>query len=252
MPLLECRSLSRHFAGLRALDGVDLEVYPGEILGIIGPNGAGKTTLFNVICGVLRPTAGEVLLEGRPIHGLRPSQIAQLGIGRTFQVSRVFKAMTARENVLMALGRGAYPSAWAALTRRPGPAERRRAEELLEKVGLLPYADQPAGELSLGLQRRLELARALALSPRILMLDEPVAGLTRGEAETFVALIRHLHREGLTVVLIEHNLHVTMQLSQRLVVLSHGRKIAEGTPAEVRANPAVIAAYLGDDEEVAG
>jgi len=224
---------------------VELEAYPGEILGIVGPNGAGKTTLFQIVSGFLRPTAGEVWLEGRRIDGLRPSAIARLGIGRTFQQSRVFGRLTVLQNVLVAVGRDMWSNPLRSLVQRPAPTELAAAREALAELGLEPYSHVPAGDLPLGWQRRVEVARALALRPRVLLLDEPLAGLSQEEAREVVRTVQGLAHRGLAVLLVEHNVAVTLEVCARVAVLASGRKIAEGTPEEVRANPEVIAAYLG-------
>ncbi|NPA91410.1 MAG: ABC transporter ATP-binding protein [Chloroflexi bacterium] len=244
-PLLDIRNLSRHFGGLKAVDGVSFQVNEGEIVGLIGPNGAGKTTLFNLISGFLKPTAGEIYFRGLPIHGKRPNAIARLGVGRTFQIVKPFGELSVRDNVLAGMGHNIYPSLQAFLHVYHTPTAIARANDILENVGLAAYADARADTLPIGLQRRLEIARALALSPILLLLDESAAGLTHQEAEDLAALIRDLRDRGITILLVEHNMRFAMNLCERIVVLNQGRILAEGTPEEIQTNPAVIEAYLG-------
>jgi ABC-type branched-subunit amino acid transport system ATPase component len=235
-PLLEVRGVSKSFQGLRALDDVSFQVEPGMILSIIGPNGAGKTTLFNLISGALAPSAGDILFEGRSIKGLRPNRTAQLGIGRTFQIVRPFAGLTTLENIAV-----------AALAKEGGRKEAERwAERVLELTGLAPFAGMEARNLTLARRKRLEIARAIALRPRLILLDEVMAGLTPAEVDETVDLVKGLRSLGIASVAgIEHVMQAVRKISDRIMVLDFGRRLAEGPPEEIMRHPDVIRAYLG-------
>ena len=253
MKLLELRDVDKVFGGLHAVRRVSLGVDKGSIFGLIGPNGAGKTTLFNLITGVYQPDHGQISFRGESIAGLRPALIAARGVARTFQNIRIFRAMTVAENVMVAGHQLHRASILDAMLRtrsyqRDEQALRKRARELLEILGLAELSGEIAGSLPYGSQRRLEIARGLMLSPELLLLDEPAAGMNSQEAQTLNEQIRFLRDElGLTVVLVEHNMAVVMNVCETIHVVDHGETIAQGTPAEIKAHPQVLAAYLGEE-----
>ena len=257
MSLLELDRLTRRFGGLTAVDAVSLAIEPGRVSAIIGPNGAGKTTLFNVISGFLAPSEGRVEFDGGELTGRAPHEIAALGVVRTFQLVQLFPELTAVENVEVGRHLRTRGGVWAALA-RPAWARREQAEtaavarELLGFVGLGGRADVQAGALSYGQQRLLEIARAMAAGPKLLLLDEPAAGLNPAETEHLAETIRRIVARGITVLLIEHDMSLVMRLAERIFVLDFGRLIAAGTPAEVQRDEAVLAAYLGGVETEAG
>lgn len=240
MSMLALQSVSKTFGGVRAVDNVSFGVARGEVVGLMGANGAGKTTLFSLIAGHERPDAGAITLQGRTIVGLRPDGVCRLGIARTFQIVRPFRGLSVLENVLVGVTFGRTRPAGAS-------ASRDAAMTCLEVMSLADQAGRPAGELTLSGQKRLEVARALATGPDLLLLDEVMAGLTPGEVRDMMATLLCLRTEqGVTLLVIEHVMHALMELSDRIVVLHHGRKIAEGAPADIADEQAVRDAYLGD------
>jgi branched-chain amino acid transport system ATP-binding protein len=241
-PLLEVRDLTKRFGGLVANEEVTFTLSAGEILGLIGPNGAGKTTLFNSLAGFFPPTSGTIVLEGHDITGRPPEAIARRGIARTFQIVRIFKSMTVTENVMVG----------AMLREKKVAGAERIARETLRFAGLEHRADEPASRLTVAEQNRLEMARALATEPKLLLLDEVMAGLTQSEVVDAVNLVRRIRSRGVACVIVEHVMEGIMPLADRILALVNGRVIAEGPPAAIAANPAVITAYLGEGAHAPG
>jgi branched-chain amino acid transport system ATP-binding protein len=253
MALLEVRGLTKRFDGLMANSDIDLDVAEGSLFAVIGPNGAGKTTFFNMISGFLQPTSGTIAFAGTEITKLRQDKIAAMGLVRTFQLVQLFGGMSVAENVEVGCHLATKGGIGAALVRPPWFRHqeadvRAKARELLEFVGLAAQAEQEATLLPYGQQRLLEVARALAAKPRLLLLDEPAAGLNAHETEVLAAIIQRVNRQNITVILIEHDVALVTRIAQRIAVLDFGRKITEGTPDEIKRHPEVIAAYLGTEE----
>lgn len=254
MALLETKDATIRFGGLVAVNLLNIEVNEGEIVAIIGPNGAGKTTAFNLITGVYEPTDGEIFFNGKKLNGKRPDQIAKLGIARTFQNIRLFKDLTVLENVLIATHLNIKTDLISSVLKLPHARREEKemidfAMSLLEETGLAQYRDDVASSLPYGLQRRLEIARALATKPRLLLLDEPAAGMNPKESEDLTAFIKEIRDKfDLTILLIEHHMQLVMDISDRIYVLEYGLTIAKGVPAEIQSNPVVIKAYLGEGD----
>jgi len=249
---LSIENISKSFGGLRAVSDVSFDVRPGAIKAVIGPNGAGKSTLFNLIVGLESPVSGRIMLEGRAVDGLKPNRRAALGMGRTFQTPQVFENMSVLENVLV--GRHLHGTAgwldafaYTGRSRREEAAMREHCLEVLGKVGLADKADEDAGDLACGQLKLLEMARALALDPKVLLLDEFTAGLTHQETRHMMDIVRGVRDEGITVLLVEHDMHLVMNLSDEIVVMNFGEKIAEGSPEEIQRDERVIEVYLGTE-----
>jgi branched-chain amino acid transport system ATP-binding protein len=238
--MLAVSGISKSFRGLKAVSNASFEVPEGSINALIGPNGAGKTTIFNMIAGVFPPDSGSILFQGKPVHGLRPDQVCTAGIGRTFQIVKPFAGLSVLENVMV----GAF------LRERSEAGARRAAMAILERLQLAAKRDLPASSLTLPDRKRLEVARALATRPKLLLLDEVMAGLRPTECDLMVEVFRGLNREGLTILLIEHVMRAVMALAQHIGVLHHGEVIARGAPQEIVRNPAVLESYLGEEAEV--
>lgn len=249
--MLSVKSLSRSFGGVAAVSDVSFDVQKGHVHAVIGPNGAGKTTLFNLISGVYEPSSGSIFMDGQDISGSAPELLAKRGMNRTFQNLQMCMNMTAVENVMLGAHLQSSRSLWAGIlgtTRKADRILRTRAEELMEYVGVGEFRGAHATEMSFGVLKRLEIARALAATPRLLLLDEPAAGLNDSETHVMTGLIRRVADGGTTVLLVEHDMKMVMEISDHIVVLDQGRKLAEGNAATVSQHPDVIAAYLGSDE----
>jgi branched-chain amino acid transport system permease protein len=236
-PIIEAHDLTRHFGGIRALDGVSLTVHEGEVVGLVGPNGSGKTTLVNLLSGALRPTSGDIRIDGRSVVGLPAHRLAHAGAARTYQIPRPFGSMTVRDNVAIAIMFGREAASLA--------AARREAHQHLDLVGLDRHADALPGEINLHERQLLEIARAIATRPRVLLLDEALAGLNPAEIDNAAGVVRRVHESGIAIVLVEHVLRIVNQLATRIVVLDQGRLLAEGEPEDVMRNADVVRAYLG-------
>ncbi|MEW5909794.1 MAG: ABC transporter ATP-binding protein [Thermodesulfobacteriota bacterium] len=253
--LLRVENLEKHFGGIVALSDYHMEIRTGELVGLIGPNGAGKTTVFNLLSGVLKPTAGRIYFNGREITHLRPDQNSALGISRTFQNIRLFNQMTVAENIKASFHQRLGCGLWSTLLQIPAYRKSEKkisieCDKFLELFNLTPHRNEPARNLPYGVQRRVEIARAMATMPRLLLLDEPAAGLNINETEEMMALIRNIHQEyRLTIFLVEHDMRLIMSICQRIQVIDHGHPLAEGRPEAIRKNPRVIEAYLGKTKE---
>lgn len=240
MPILEINSLNKHFGGLHATSDVSFNVNEGEILGLIGPNGAGKTTLFNLISGAITLDTGTITFDGRKISGLKPNKICRLGIGRSFQAAKNFGGMPVRQNVLMGALFGQKGQSYAMASKI--------VDEVLDFVGLAEYADGMVPDIPLASQKRLEVARALATRPKLLLLDEMMAGLNPSEVSEAMELVTKIRQSGITIIMIEHVMKAVMSICDRIVVLHHGAKLAEGTPQEIASSKAVVEVYFGEEQ----
>jgi branched-chain amino acid transport system ATP-binding protein len=252
-PVLEVKEVSRHFGGLTAVNKVSLNVKEGEILGIIGPNGAGKTTLFNLLSGFLKLSHGEIIYQGKSMNGLKPHAIAKKGIIRTFQQSNVYRGETVSANVMLACRLQDHVGLWgtlfnSSLYRREEEDKKQKAAKIIDDIGLRDHMNNLAGNLSHGQLRLLGIAMALACKPKLLLLDEPVSGLSLEEMHMIMERIKEIRERGITIVLVEHEMRMVMSICERIIVLNFGKKAAEGTPEEIKRNKEVIEAYLGEEQ----